>query len=474
MDHPLHARTLTAVRDDSERTPPMQPARPSGNAAQVVPTPPLVAIQGLSGLARGGVPLWLPLPFLITGITSAALFGTLLPFVASQAMLAPGFPHVLALVHTATLGWLTMTIMGASLQLAPVILNSPLRAERFARWQYPIFVGGVALLVAGFWFWELPLLMVGGSLVVLAVVHYAVILGATLLFARRKTQTQQMQSPPLTARYLAASLTYLCLVVSLGLTAALNLSFGFLGAGTNRLLLAHITLGIVGWLTTTLMGVSYTLVRMFALAHRHGDRQGRIIFALLNSGIILLAVGFALGWLPLEIVGGALLIGAVWLFAWDYSAMLRARRRKVLDVTQRHGIAAAAYLAVVVPLGVVAALFGTGSAGMMFALGLVALVGWVGQSTLGYLYKIVPFLIWQSRYGARVGREKVPLMRDLVRQRWATASFWLLNVSLPLVALFALLGWLAPLQVAAAALGVGLILAAANVVGIVLPRKSPA
>lgn len=449
----------------------MQPAPLPGNTSGAAPSPPPVAIQGLSGLARGGVPLWLPLPFLITGITAAALFGALLPFVAPQAMLAPGFPHVLALVHTATLGWLTMTIMGASLQLAPVILNSPLRAARFARWQYPVFAGGVALLVSGFWFWELPLLIVGGTLVVLAVAHYVVILGATLLYARRKTRAQT-QAPPLTARYLAASLTYLCLVVILGLTAALNLAFGFLGAGTTRLLLAHITLGVVGWLTTTLMGVSYTLVRMFALAHGHDDERRRVIFALLNSGIILLAVGFALNWLPLAVGGGALLIAAVWLFAWDYARMLRARRRKVLDVTQRHGIAAVAYLAIVVPLGVVAALVGSGSARVMFALGLAALVGWLGQSTLGYLYKIVPFLIWQSRYGARVGREKVPLMRDLVRQRWATASLWLLNIALPLVALFAFLGWLVPLQIAAVALGAGLILAAANVVGIVLPRKS--
>jgi hypothetical protein len=449
----------------------MQPAPPPGNTPGAAPSSPPVAIQGLSGLARGGVPLWLPLPFLVTGIAAAALFGVLLPFVAPQAMLAPGFPHVLALVHTATLGWLTMTIMGASLQLAPVILNSPLRAARFVRWQYPVFAGGVVLLVSGFWFWGLPLLIAGGTLVVLAVAHYVVILGATLLYARRKTRAQT-QPPPLTARYLAASLTYLCLVVSLGLTAALNLALGFLGAGMTRLLLAHITLGVLGWLTTTLMGVSYTLVRMFALAHGHGDQTGRVIFALLNGGIILLAVGFALNWLPLEVSGGALLIAAVWLFAWDYAKMLRARRRKVLDVTQRHGIAAVAYLAIVVPSGVVAALVGSGSARVMFALGLVALVGWLGQSTLGYLYKIVPFLIWQSRYGARVGREKVPLMRDLVRQRWATASFWLLNIALPLVALFAFLGWLAPLQIAAAALGAGLILAAANVVGIILPRKS--
>jgi ABC-type multidrug transport system permease subunit len=65
-------------------------------------------------------------------------------------------------------------------------------------------------------------------------------------------------------------------------------------------------------------------------------------------------------------------------------------------------------------------------------------------------------------------------MRDLVHQQWATISFWLVNGALPLVALFALLGWVIPLQLAAAALGAGLILAAANIIGIMAPRKTPA
>jgi len=59
-----------------------------------------------------------------------------------------------------------------------------------------------------------------------------------------------------------------------------------------------------------------------------------------------------------------------------------------------------------------------------------------------------------------------------VHQRWATISFWLVNGALPLVAATALLGWVVPMQIAAAALGVGLILAAANVVGIIGPHKA--
>jgi hypothetical protein len=442
---------------------PPEGSTPPGQADRGVTSP--LAIGGMGGLARGGVPLWLPLPFLLTGALGAAAFGVLLPFVAPQALRAAGYPHVLALVHTATLGWLTMTIMGASLQLAPVILVSPLRAARLGRVQFPLYTAGVALLIAGFWMAVVPLLIAGGCLVVLAVAHYAVILGTTL--ARASTR-------PLSARYLAAATGYICLVVALGFTAALNFQFDFLGAGADRLLLVHLTVGIIGWLTCMLIGVSYTLVRLFALVHDHSDAWGRRIFLLLNGGVLGQAAGFAFGWALVEAVAGFALVAAVWLFAVDYARMLQLRKRKLLDVTQRHSIAAVGYLALVVPAGMVAALVGVGpqrQEPVLVALGLAALVGWLGQSIIGYLYKIVPFLIWQARYGAVVGRQPVPLMRDLVHQRAAWCSFWLINASLPVTLASAVLDWSVPFQVAAALLGAGLVLAAANIAGVVAPRR---
>lgn len=422
-----------------------------------------VHVAGLGGPLSGtrGVPLSVPLPFLLTGVGAAALFGLLLPWVGPFALIAPGFPHVLALVHVATLGWLTMTIMGATMQLSPVILVTPLHAARLVRWQYPVYLTGVLLLVSGFWWAQNALLIVGGSIVVLAVTHYVIIMSATLAHATTR---------PLTARYLMASLIYLCVVVSLGLTAALNFQFDFLGPNADHLLLAHITLGLVGWLTTTLIGVSYTLVRMFALAHEHDDRYGRAIFVLINAGVLLLAAGFAFSLGLVVALGAATLIVGAWLYGYDYLRMLRVRRRKLLDVTQRHSIAATAYLMLVIALGAVAALTGWHGEPVLVALVLLALVGWLGQSTIGYLYKIVPFLIWNTRFGPFVGQKKVPLMRDLLHERWSLASWWLINLGLPLAALSALLNIPLALSIAACALGGGLALAAANVAGAALRR----
>ena len=138
------------IRVPVPATLPAPPAPFAVSAAPALAPAASVAITGLGATARGGVPLRLPLPFLLTGALGCALFGVLLPWVAPQAILAPGYPHVLALVHVATVGWLTMTIMGASIQLVPVILVSPLRATRFAPAQYPLYITGATLLVTGF------------------------------------------------------------------------------------------------------------------------------------------------------------------------------------------------------------------------------------------------------------------------------------------------------------------------------------
>lgn len=404
------------------------------------------------------VPLWLPLPFLLTGICAAALFGLLLPWLLPQALLAPGFPYVLALVHIATLGWLTMTVMGASLQLVPVIIVGPLQAGRLLRGQYPLYLAGVALLVCGFWFMQPWLIILGGTGVLLAVAHYVVVLAVTLAHAPKR---------PLTVRFLVASLAYLCLVVSLGLTAALNLQWNFLGTAFDRLLPLHITLGIVGWLSATLLGVSYTLARMFSLSHAHDDRLGRVVFVLLNVSIAVLAIGLLASWLALILLGGLLLTATAWLFAYDYRRLLRLRFRKLLDVTQYHSIAAVVYFALLIPASLLVVAAGWEKPPVLAALVLAALVGWLGQSMIGYLYKIVPFLVWQHRYGPLAGRQKVPLMRELLHGRLAWVCWWAINLSLPVTLCAMLLHIVLLAQLTAGILGISFVLVAYNVTGVV-------
>lgn len=414
--------------------------------------------------ASTAVPLRLPLSLLLSGTLASVLLGLGAIFVLPVALVNPQDMQVLALVHTATLGWFTMTIMGAMYQLVPVVLVTRLRAMPLAYCQMALYLAGVVTLVSGFWFTALPALIAGGSLVLTAATIFAVHLLVTISLAPRR---------PLTAGYLIASLVYLLLVVNLGLTAALNLRWGFLGAATQHLLLAHMVIGLGGWLALTVIGVSYKLMPMFALVHRQSERFGWGLLIALNIGLLGLAFSLGLAapaWL-IDLAGGVLALALLG-FVWDFGRMLRARKKQTIDVMQRFTIVGVGYLALGVLLcsAIVAFHLNTAFGPVWLAAAYLLLLGWVGQTILGNLQKIVPFLVWNQRFANRVGKEKVPLLRDLIHLPTARLAFWLLNGGI--LAEAAALALASPLAVSLAAIPValGLGLCGVNLVGVLYRR----
>lgn len=56
------------------------------------------------------------------------------------------------------------------------------------------------------------------------------------------------------------------------------------------------------------------------------------------------------------------------------------------------------------------------------------LMGWITWTVMTYAYKIVPFLVWNRRYGKQAGKGKVPVIADLIN----------LNQSRPVLTAFAI------------------------------------
>lgn len=372
-------------------------------------------------MPSGTTPLAIPLRYVLAGQVGAVLFGVGSLFILPDILNDAQGPQVLALVHVVTLGWITMTMMGVLYQLVPVILVTKLRFFWLSHSQYALYLTGAVLMIGAFWANALAVLAVGGSLVVLAAILFVIHMALTIAQSERR---------PITAAYLMAALTYLLAVVGCGLTAALNFLWGFLGVEGDRFLLMHLVIGLIGWVTLTIIGVSYKLVAMFALVHGHSERLGWWLFGVLNAGLIGLAVALALpvpGWvaaLPAGLLGIGLLS-----FAADYARMLSARRKRRLDEAQAFTVAGAGWLTVGVVLAGALSIGHSAYpfAGPWLALGYIIAIGWIGQTVSGYLHKIVPFLVWNGRYGSRVGREKVPLMRDMLNLPLARASCYTLN-----------------------------------------------
>lgn len=380
-------------------------------------TPPVASISELG--TSNSPPLKVPLPFFIAGALAFVLVNLTLVLDGNRLLEYYLLPDDLALNHLVVLGWLTMVMMGAIYQLAPVVFQTRLHAQRLAVWQFWLYLAGVAGLVLSFRSLWTPGLAAFGSTVLVAVSFFLYLMVRTLW---------RPPAWPVTGHYVAHSLSYLGMTVLSGLTFALDLHFHWFPI-PQHVLAAHIDLGLIGWFTLTLMGVSYQLLPMFALVHGHSLHLARWVLRCVNVGVILLFFSLLLDLpRPIFLASVAALAAGILTYVFDVYRMFRLRRRRIIDLTQQHTICSTLCLLAALAVGVRLALFNPDGVSAQTAgyLGLayLTLAGWLSFAIMGQLYKILPFLVWLHRYSERVGREPVPLLRDLYSERRARIAFW--------------------------------------------------
>jgi hypothetical protein len=192
--------------------------------------------------------------------------------------------------HLAALGWVSLTICAVSYRMVPAFLLPGVELPRAATWQ----LYGLAAAVAG-----LGLALLGGIggapiwsvAVMLALLAYVVVLGALVRNRRMPIDW--------TMRHALAG------VVHLVLSAGLGLSLTWIDAGTalgNGVAGAYGVLGLLGWVTNFIVGMSYQLFPGFIAGLRVTAGWPRLsiadlsllrfrpfVFFSLNVGVLLLA-----------------------------------------------------------------------------------------------------------------------------------------------------------------------------------------
>lgn len=359
---------------------------------------------------------WLPLPFLLSGPLALAAAHITLALHAGTVIGSYRSTATIAVTHLLVLGAVVATMMGALYQMAPVIFVAEAADGRLGLVQGALYTVGWVLMVAGFLRGARTLLALGGTSVVLAVLLFLVILGRVL-----RTATQWDTA----GWYLITALALLVATVGFGLTFALDWRFGWFPIPPH-LLAIHVHLGGVGWLTLLIMGVSYRLVPMFAIAPAPTGilARGNLgAFVGLLIGLVVLLWRDAARPAVAIIAWG--LAAAVGIYLFDMARLYRRRRRRY-DLTLLAMWGAMACLGVAALMG---ALWSTGLPGRWFAAtswllayGYIALAGWCALAICAHLTKIIPFLVWLSRYGRGMGRGPVPLLKDLLPQRAAIAA----------------------------------------------------
>lgn len=385
-----------------------------------------------SGLATAHAPaLDLPARFLAVGILVLAGVAITAPWTLPVMLGSFYAPPLLAFVHVNTLGIIGAVILGASYQLTPVILQIPLVSVGLARFSFWCYLGGIVALPLGLFRNWFPALLVGGTLLTLAFLLAAGIIGATF----RRAPQRDVVAWHLVTAYVGAigGVTY-------GLILAINKGTGFLGGDTLDNLAAHAAIMLGGWVAVLLTGVAYRLVGMFTLAEDALWVPGAwLALIALSGGAWLLSTNLHLaGPQSLNIAGTAALLAGLALFAGQLGRLYQRRRRRGVDVHMPFILAATGFGLAATVLLLIGFVTGRPLTDPIWvAAGWLAIAGLAETAIQGFFYKISTFLVWLHRYAPLAGKQRLPRLEDLYHRRLAFTgcALWVTAVPLQTVAI---------------------------------------
>jgi len=354
-------------------------------------------------------PYHIPLRFFVTAPILAMLAALVLVFAGPAVFASRWSPSLLAVTHLLTLGYMSMVMLGAVLQILPVLAGVSVRRVVFIGSLVHLLITLGCLLLAGGFLWhEGSLLLTAVSVLTMGFVLFVAVVGLSLHGVGRANPT---------IVGMRFSLVGLMAVLGLGLL----LTSGF--TGWNPLTQidvwtdVHLSWGVVGWFGVLLIGVSYQVVPMFQVTPEYPQWMKRwllpvLLVTLASWNVISLAeitpVAGDLVLLLLMLELGVFALSTLWLFS--------RRKRKVPDNTVlfwRTGIGFFVLMLVM--------LFASKYKPQLqldLPLGVLIFQGVILTMINGMLYRIVPFLTWFHLQHMQVAEKrfdiKVPHMKMFI------------------------------------------------------------
>ncbi|MCF8473686.1 MAG: hypothetical protein K9G26_03235 [Emcibacter sp.] len=336
----------------------------------------------LSGASSRLLPPSIPFRFFTAAVIFYGLFWIFVFFNADQIRgYIMGSGPVLSMIHLATLGVLTMSAIGASLQLLSVATRRPFKGFWLCRLVSWIYILGFMLLAYSMFF-SLYLGMLFG----------AVLTGAGLLiyFYLIIDNIWGVKGMGAIMIHCWAAMLSLGGIIALGILLIIDMDKGFMDDHLS-IALSHFILATYGFMSLLAMGFSYILIPMFSLSPAPPEYRGRLsvlsnIFGLL---LVLWGVNSAQTWLSLLGVLSACFGSGIYV----HSMMLvyKSRMRKRLGMP---------FLLIRISWVMLISSILWGGLGLMgywpeygpIILGLLAIVGWLLTFLMGVLQRIIPFL----------------------------------------------------------------------------------
>jgi hypothetical protein len=331
---------------------------------------------------------------------------------------------VLSWVHLYLLGFVMMSIFASMAQLLPVVLE----VEHFSIDLYyvvnPLLFIGTVLIFLGFY--KYPMLLSYGGVIVF--ISFFIFLFESFLTIKKVEKLNFLSSTVLVAN----------IFLFLGLIVAILLSFvytGVLDFDLKALMISHIYLVFVGYLGITIISMSYILIPMFWLSHSFNNIYLKIAFYKISIGVVLVVFSQLIGVLFFKYFGYLeVLLGFIF-YIYQLYLIFKTKVRKQKDIYYLYIVFAVINFILALILSCFYFVYLTDY--ILSVAGFVFLIGFLSPMITAHLYKIVPFLVWFHRFSSLVGKQKVPMLADMVPIKSSNFGFgfYLIGFILSLIAL---------------------------------------
>lgn len=355
-------------------------------------------------------PLGAPLRFFLTAPLFAILAGGLLLWSGPGLFASRWTAAALALTHLMTAGFMLQVMLGAMLQLLPVVAGANMaRPLLMARLVHATITPGAFFLALAFLAY--PTLFFGLAVLFLS-------LGVLIFVSAAARALYGLPATSPVIRGLKLALGGLGVTVCLGLLLAVVLGWS-LDIPTARLVNVHLGWGFVAWGAALVAAVGFVVVPMFQLTPDYPGWFTRAYAYSVLAVVSMWTVAELAGWKSVTPVLATGVVLTVAIFALMTLSLQRRSKRPGRDAVGRlwqvamlSALAACALwlLARGVPMI-------SEWRGWPLLFGILVLFGGFMSVMLGMLYKIVPFLVWLHLQNAGRGRLVAPNMKKVLAER---------------------------------------------------------
>ncbi len=363
--------------------------------------------------------------YFIAGAIFYMIASFILPFYGGELNSFFLSPSLASLMHLYLLGFIMMIIFGAMYQLIPVVLEIPIFSKDFAYIQFYLFVIGIIIFSFA--------LGVGGDYIKMLPYGAILMYISMLIFVANVFLTyKEIELWSITAKYILVSNIFLLIGVTIGFSIALDMIYGF-GFDTISLATLHISTTIGGYVLMTIMGVGMILLPMFSLSHGFSERAINIAFYLVTIGLTLFLFSIFFKSAFLKYLGIGLVGVSITLGLYQMWYIFKTRIRKQYDSWAKNMIAS--FISLIVALLILPIALLINSQKLLILFGFVMFFGFFVYFIVGHIYKILPFLVWYQRYSPLVGKIKVPMLHEMVKERVAIWQFWITTIGIVITTL---------------------------------------